>query len=176
MRGFIIFLIGVVIGAVALSYIKQRNAPAERPAHSASQPTNPPPQKTSIVDEARDAAVSAKDAVAGKLQDWHLTGDDIKRDLAKTGEVVRTNAKAAGGTIATATSKARVITVIKTKYALDKELSARSIEVSYDGGKVTLQGTVASEALIGKAIALALDTDGVAEVKSLLTVSLADKP
>lgn len=180
MRGFIIFLVGVLIGALALSYMKQRSAPAPRPVEAAPKPAEkpapPPTGKTSIVDDARDAAISAKDAIAGKLEDWHLTGDDIKRDLSKTGEVVRTNAKSAGGTIATAASKARVITVIKTKYALDKELSARSIEVAYDNGKVTLQGTVASEALIGKAVALALDTDGVTEVKSLLTVSLADKP
>jgi osmotically-inducible protein OsmY len=60
--------------------------------------------------------------------------------------------------------------VVKAKYTLDKELSARTIEVSADNGLVTLRGTAPSEALIGKAVGLALDTDGVTQVKSLLTV------
>jgi osmotically-inducible protein OsmY len=167
MRGaIIVFIIGVIAGALALNYLKQRNeARASASTASSTAATNP-----SFLDQARDVAVSTKDSIGEKLEDWHLTGDDIKRDLGKGGEVVRTKAKTAGEAIATTATKARIVGTIKAKYALDKELSARSIEVSSDEGKVTLRGTVANEALIGKAVGLALDTDGVVEVKSLLNV------
>jgi hyperosmotically inducible periplasmic protein len=169
MRGAIfIFVLGVVAGAIGLNYWKQHRA-AERSSLAAATDT-PRSESTGILDQARDKAIDAKDAVGEKMKDWHLSGDDIRNDLERTGQVVRTRARAAGETIATTATKARVIGVIKTKYTLDKSLSVRTIEVSYEQGKVTLRGTVPSEDLIGKAVALALDTDGVVEVNSLLTV------
>jgi hypothetical protein len=44
--------------------------------------------------------------------------------------------------------------------------------VGADHGVVALKGTVGSVELIGRAITLALDTDGVTQVVSLLTVSM----
>lgn len=179
--GLIIFVLGVVVGAVGLNYVKEHriteatSTTVETTRHEPTQTTTTTTtsEKPSILNQARDAAVSAKDAISDKLADWHLSGSDIKQDLQKTGEVVRTKAQAAGSSIAAATSNSRIIAVVKAKYTLDKDLHARDIEVSCDAGNVTLRGTVASEALIGKAVALALDTDGVAQVKSLLTVQPA---
>jgi hyperosmotically inducible periplasmic protein len=173
--GLIIFVLGVVVGAVGLNYMKERRAneiasTAVEPVHGDQSTTA---TKPSLLHQARDAAISATDAVSDKLVEWHLSGSDIKQDLAKTGEVVRTNARAAGSSIAAATSNSRIIAVVKAKYTLDKELHARDIEVSCEAGNVTLRGTVATEALIGKAVALALDTDGVVQVKSVLTVQPA---
>lgn len=169
MRGaIVVFVLGVVAGAIGLNYLKYRNA-AEREAVAHATDT-PAPQSQSLIDQARSAASDAKVAIEDKLEDWNLTGDDIKRDLAQGTEVVRRRSREAGETIATVASKARVIGTIKTKYTLDRELKARTVEVDFDEGKVTLHGTVPNEALIGKAVALALDTNGVVEVKSLLTV------
>lgn len=171
MKGaLIIFVLGMVAGAIALNYMKERRATEAATVESARPITTTQAPTSSFVDRARDAASDARDAVADKLNDWHLSGSDIKRDLAQSGEVVRTKAKSAGSSIAAATSNARVVAVIKAKYTLDRDLSARAIEVSSDAGNVTLHGTVASEELIGRAVALALDTDGVVQVKSLLTV------
>lgn len=177
MKGaIIIFILGIIAGAVGLNYLKERRATetvkVEASSHTETAPATTATSSThpSLIDQARGAAVSAKDAVAEKLEQWHLSGSDIKQDLEKTGEVVRTKAKSAGSSIASATSNARLVAVINAKYTLDKDLSARAIDVSADAGHVVLRGTVASEALIGKAVALALDTDGVLEVKSLLTV------
>jgi osmotically-inducible protein OsmY len=108
--------------------------------------------------------------VAEKLVQWHLTPEDIKKDLSGSGEVVRTKAKAAGHSIADATLNAKIKTFINAKYAFDSELSARAIDVECTQGHVTLRGTAPSETLIGKAVALALETDGVIDVKSLLVV------
>jgi osmotically-inducible protein OsmY len=56
------------------------------------------------------------------------------------------------------------------KLAADPDLSVFSISVATTAGRVTLSGTVASPELIGKATALALETDGVREVVSTLQV------
>jgi osmotically-inducible protein OsmY len=109
-------------------------------------------------------ATSARDTTSEQLRRWHLTSDDIKDDLARTGQVVRANARVAGERI----SDARILTVIKAKYVLDRDLSARDIAVEVNDGDVALAGTVPSTELIGKAVALALDTDGVRHVAARL--------
>ena len=65
----------------------------------------------------------------------------------------------------------RIIALIKAKYTLDKELSARHITVASTDGHVKLSGSVQSPDQIGRAIVLALDTDGVVDVESSLRVS-----
>src|SRR2546423_484938 len=49
------------------------------------------------------------------------------------------------------------------------------LDVGCQDGTITLSGSVASEALIGKAVALALDSEGVRHVKSKLTVQARKK-
>ncbi|HWA09828.1 MAG TPA: BON domain-containing protein [Opitutaceae bacterium] len=157
---FIFFLLGAVAGAWALNYYNQREA-GERSAGS------PAASGTTFTAKARDAANQAGEAITEKLVEWHLTADDIKADLARTGAVVRSKAAVAGEKI----SDARIVTVIKSKYVLDRELSAIDINVDCRDGEVTLRGTVASNALIGRATALALDTDGVHNVTARLAVA-----
>ena len=65
---------------------------------------------------------------------------------------------------------AKVVTVINAKLVGDAQLSALKINVDADHGTVTLKGTVKSADLIGRAVVLALDTDDVVQVVSLLTV------
>ena len=179
MKNFlIIFLLGAIAGAFGLHYYNERygNLPPATHVETApvpstsTGPASASSSRPSVVDNARNTAISARDAISDKLTQWHLTPDEIKEDLARTGSVVRTKAQAAGETIAAATSNARVVAVIKAKYTLDKELSSRTIDVDCKEGKVTLKGTVTAPSLIGKAVADALDTDGVKEVSSLLTV------
>ena len=170
MRIVLILICCVIIGAVGLSYLKSRHA--DEPVAVSSPPAHDfSADGEKIADRARTAASSAKDVISDKLDEWHLTGSDIRRDLEKGGDVIRTKARAAGSTLAAATSNAKVVSIIKTKFALDKDLSTRAISVSSDAGNVILTGTVANEDLIGRAVALALDTEGVVEVKSQLTVA-----
>ena len=167
-----IFLVGAAAGAFGFYYFQeQRTTAAAKPASAEVKPTAEPAHANpSLSERAREEAKVAKDAIATKLADWHLTPDDISNDIARTGEVVRTKAQDVGNSIAGATSNARIVTTIKTKYTLEKELSARAIEVECDNGQVTLRGTATSHALIAKAVALALDTDGVTQVTAKLTV------
>ena len=122
------------------------------------------------VDKTKAAALDVKNAVSAKLTEWKLTPSDIKADLEKGGRIVRTKTAAAGEKIGTVADNARIVTVINAKLVGDSDLSALKINVDADQGTVTLKGSVSSPDLIGKAIALALDTDGVHEVDSLLTV------
>ncbi len=187
MKSFFIFLLGFAAGAAGLHFYYQRTrtvevdpAPASRqveaqpsrtPSSSRVEPKSSPAEPApSLADRARETAVTAKNAINDKLAQWHLTPEEIKKDLAAHGEVVRSKAKDAGTSIADATLNTRIKTFINAKYAFDPELSARTIDVECNQGHVTLRGTAPSETLIGKAVALALETDGVVDVKSLLVV------
>ena len=127
----------------------------------------------------QEAAARAQESMtqrAGRMKDaleekWsELTSDEVREELSKTGKVVRKKAREVGGKIADATANARITTAIKAKLALDAELSTVSIGVNTTDGVVTLSGTVSSHDNIGKAMKLAMQTDGVREVISTLQV------
>ena len=166
MKNAVIFLLlGVIIGYCSLRLYEERG-----PTTIGGEPSLAIRARSSLDEAAAktgDAASRARDSVADKLQEWHLTSDDIKNDLTRTGEVVRTKVLTAGESIA----DARVLAVIKSKYVLDRDLSAWDIGVNVDDGNVTLTGKIASQDLIGRAVALALDTEGVRRVASKLTVA-----
>jgi hypothetical protein len=103
---------------------------------------------------------------SNRLTEWRLTPDDIRQDLARTGQVVRDRTQGVRAQI----SDARIVTVIKAKYVLDHNLSARDITVDAHDGIVTLGGTVPSAELLGRAVELAIDTDGVRRVVSQITL------
>ena len=123
-------------------------------------------------DKTKEVAVDVKNAISDKIVEWKLTPSDIKADLEKGGRVVRTKTVAAGEKVGAVVDNARIVTVINAKYVADSDLSALKIDVDADQGTVTLKGTAKSPEFIGKAVALALDTDGVTQVISLLTVEV----
>lgn len=137
-------------------------------------PPAPPPtlseRAEAVVDKTKQAATDTKDAIADKLVEWKLTPADIKADLEKTGRVVRDKTLAAGDKVGGVIDNVRIVTVINGKYVADRDLSALKINVDSDDGVVTLTGTAGSAELIGRAIVLALNTDGVTQVVSLLKV------
>jgi hypothetical protein len=146
---FIFFLLGAIAGGYAI--------------HVYDQKESGPDGYVGV----QSSGGTVRAEVADKIQQWHLTPDDIRNDLARTGEVVRENAHVAGDKI----SDARIVTVIKAKYVLDRDLSAPDIHVDVVDGHVTLSGTVGSADLIGKAVMLALDTSGVENVSAKLVVA-----
>jgi len=154
MRFLLGTILGIVIGAYGLRLYEQRSS------------VPPVAANPSVADTTRDSAMGVGDAVADKLAAWHLAPDDIRADLARTGEVVRAKTQGAGAKIA----DARIVTVITAKFVLDHYLSARDLKAESHDGQVTLAGTVPSPDLIGRAVALALDTEGVQNVASRITV------
>jgi hypothetical protein len=167
-----IFLLGIVVGAAGYHYYHlpacvAQSHPAEKTSGTVPSDTSTSPDNRSVTEKARDGAHAAKEGISQKLVEWHLTPAEIDEDLKKTGRVVRNKTASASQTL----NNTRTIAVIRGKYALEDDLSTRTITVEVDSGKVTLRGTVKSPDLIAKAIAIALATDGVTSVDSHLTVS-----
>lgn len=116
----------------------------------------------------QDAARSPSQAVQEKPKVLDLKPQDLKDELARTGQVVRRTAREAGKAVADATADARITAAIKAKLLANPSLSALSISVNTTGGLVTLSGMVPSVDSIAQAMTLALETDGVREVISTL--------
>jgi hyperosmotically inducible protein len=62
-------------------------------------------------------------------------------------------------------------TMVKGKIQADSETAKATIEVDVSKGEVMLKGTADSAATLGRAMALALDTQGVTKVSSDVKVS-----
>lgn len=105
-----------------------------------------------------------------KLEAWELRPEDIRQELEEQGEVIRHKARDVGESVSDQARDTGVTAAIKAKLAEDPELSVFSISVSTTDGKVTLSGTVPSPEMLGKALALALETENVREVVSTLVV------
>lgn len=155
MKIFWSLLFGVVIGAIVV-WIYRDNLEKSKPQ--------------SIPGQLKESAQSARDAVADKWREWKLRREDITNELARTGRVIREKAKAAGQAIADATADARITAAIKAKLVADSGSSALEVSVNTTDGVVTLAGAVSSPDQISKAVALALETEGVSRVVSTLQI------
>ena len=155
MKTFLALVLGVAFGAAAVwFYSTYRNDPRMRSAEQ----------------KVENAAKTTRDAAQDKLRALHLSSEDIKDELARTGRVVRREASEAGHAIADATADARITGAIKAKLLANRDLSALNISVNTTAGVVTLSGFVSSTEHISKAILLAMETDGVREVVATLQV------
>jgi osmotically-inducible protein OsmY len=118
--------------------------------------------------EARGEVGSAVEGARKAVED--LDAGSIAEELKRTGQVVRRKAAKAADKMAEATGDVRTTAAIKTKLALDPELSALDISVDTTDGRVTLAGRVESPELVARAMRLALEQDHVYEVVSTLQV------
>ena len=154
---FFSLLIGFAFGAACVwYYFKEHEEEAVARAH----------------EKMTESAGRMKEALEEKWSDFR--SEAIKEELARSGKVVRQKAREVGAKIADATANARTTATIKAKFALDSDLSAVSIGVDTTDGVVTLSGTTSSHENIGKAMRLAMETDGVREVISTLQVKRAN--
>jgi hyperosmotically inducible protein len=154
-RILLALILGVAVGAAAVWYFGTGRS-------------NPRVQQAT--NEVESAVKSAGDAVQEKLRVLDLRPQDVKDELARTGQVVRRKAKEAGQAIADATADARITAAIKGKLVANRDLSALSISVNTTAGIVTLSGTVPTTDDISKAMLAAMEVDGVKEVVSTLQV------
>jgi osmotically-inducible protein OsmY len=159
-------VLGIIVVGVALWYFTVgRNTPAVQQAEERAEG-----QIEQTMDSADAAVEKARQSLDEKLEELKLRAEDIREEMVKQGKVVRRSVGDIGESLTDAAIDARATVSIKAKLAADPDLSALSISVATTGGRVTLSGTVASPELIGKAIALALETEGVREVISTIQV------
>jgi osmotically-inducible protein OsmY len=155
MRTFLALIVGLALGGAAVwFYTNYHNDPRLRAAG----------------EKVETAAKSTRDAATSEMRVLHVRPEDIKDELARTGQVVRRAATEAGHALADATADARITAAIKTRLLASRDLSALNISVNTTAGVVTLSGPVSSPENISKAILLAMETDGVREVVSTLQV------
>ena len=168
MRAFFIgFLLGSILATAALWYFTiGQTTPAIQKAEEQVAV-----KAEKAFESLQGAGEKAKQALTAKLEVLDLRSEDIRKELSEQGRVVRRKAREIGSAAADATLDARVTATIKAMLATDAELSVLSISVATTDGRVTLSGTVASPELIGKAMTLALETDGVREVVSTIQVA-----
>jgi osmotically-inducible protein OsmY len=160
-------LLGIIIGAGALwFYGNSHPIPGMQEARQRVSV-----QAGKALESAQGAAEHAQRALPGALAALELRADDIRKEVAETGKVVRRRARDLGSAVADATADARISTEIKARLAADPALSALGISVNTTARRVTLAGTVASPDLIGRAMTVALETDGVDEVVSTLQMN-----
>jgi len=165
MRGFFNGLVlGVILGAAGYWFIQ--NKAREHPAAEQRAETAAAQARSSVGEAGRHLS----DALKAKLETLDLRSGQIKDELSRTGKIVRHKATDLGEKVADAAADARIVADIKAKYTVDSDLSVWKISVSSDQGHVALSGTVSAEEDIGKAVALALDADGVRDVTSTLAV------
>ncbi len=121
----------------------------------------------SAANNAGDALRSAGNSVvsSARMAEWKLNADDINADLAAHRDIVRTrdNAGAPTGKIDKSVMKSAVEGRIKA----DSELANLKLDINAKkDGEIQLEGKAQTAEQVGKAIALALDTDGVTKVTS----------
>jgi hyperosmotically inducible protein len=107
---------------------------------------------------------------ATKVEKIDLDASKIAEELKQTGRVVRRRAVQTAEKVAEATKDARTTAAIKTKLAVDPQLSALDVSVDTTDGRVTLAGRADSPAAIARAIEIAFEEEGVYEVISTLQV------
>jgi osmotically-inducible protein OsmY len=145
------FLVGVAAGALGHWYLQQ--------------------------EEGKRAMAEARETVslgAEKAKDALLLGvDEIKEELSRTGKVIRDKRKSIGhsGTNAAPANTTATAAQVQARLAADRSLAGHSIHVEVNNSVVTLSGDVTSYAQIDRAMKLALETDDVQKVVSLLRVS-----
>jgi len=163
MKSFVIaLLLGIILGATGYWFMQQ---PAVEKAADQAQR-----KATEAKKAGAEAAADARRTLAAKLEALQLRADEIREELKQTGQVVRRKARDVGTAAADAATDTRITADVKRKLVADPELSSLTISVNTTNGRVTLSGSVSSPELIGKAILLAMETDGVREVLSTLQV------
>jgi len=164
MRFFRGLFVGIILGAVGYWFVQEK----ARQHPETEQRVKDSAAKAGAA--ASDAAHNFSDAFKAELDTLDLRPDQIKDEMTRTGKIVRRRAQEIAGQVADATADARIVTEIKGKYAGDADLSVWSISVSSHDGHVALSGTVPTPEGVGKAVALALEVKGVADVTSTLEI------
>jgi osmotically-inducible protein OsmY len=112
--------------------------------------------------------------ISGRITEWRLGSTEIQSDLDRGVTIVRTKENVVGAPTGS-TDDDVVKTMVKGKLQADSQAAKASIDVDAKQGEVMLKGTADSAATVGRAIALALDTQGVTKVSADVKVNAASK-
>ncbi len=129
-----------------------------------------------VVNPARERVSPQSHQGAAQVENGVNSGSwdgETKRELERTGEVLREKAERAGDAISSATANVKLTAAVKGNLVKESGLSALAIDVDSTDGVVTLSGAVESQEQIALAVKRASETDGVRKVISTLQVKPA---
>jgi len=104
------------------------------------------------------------------MTEWRLGDTELQADLDRGVAIVRTKDNVVGAPTGN-TDDSVIETMVKGKLQADSDTAKAMIDVKAKSGEVTLDGTADSAKIVGRAIALALDTQGVSKVSSNIKVT-----
>ncbi len=105
-----------------------------------------------------------------RMTEWRLSAAEIKSNLDAGTPIERTKESTAGAPTGT-TDDSVLETMVKGKLQADSKVAKAMIEVDAQNGAVKLTGSASQAEDVGRAIALALDTQGVSKVTSEIKVN-----
>jgi hypothetical protein len=120
----------------------------------------------------RDAAAAMSnvaDNVSAKLTEWRLSAQDIEADIRADRPIVRT--KDAAGAPTGTMDKSTLKNAVEGRIKADPQVGNLKLDVNAKSeSEIELEGKAQSAEQIGRAIALALDTEGVNKVTSKIDI------
>lgn len=103
--------------------------------------------------------------LSAQLSEWRLSAEEITADIEADRPIVRT--KSTAGAPTGAMDESTLQSAVEARIKGDSQLAAAEIDVNAkDQGEIELEGEAQSVDQIGRAIALALGTEGVSKVTS----------
>ena len=108
MKIFFALVVGIAVGAACVGFY--HTGQGKSAVHTTG-------------DQIESSAKAARDLIQEKLKMLDLRSEDIKDDLARSGQVVRRKAREVGQAIADGTADARTTAAIKTKLVGSRDLS-----------------------------------------------------
>jgi hypothetical protein len=107
--------------------------------------------------------------IKAKFTEWKLDAQDIQADIAAKRDIVRT--RTASGAPTGNMDKSTLQAAVEGRIKADPELANLKLDVNADRkNEIQLEGKAQSADQIARAIALALDTDGVYKVTSKIRI------
>lgn len=117
-------------------------------------------------DRAANAMSNMAHDASARITEWRLSSQDIQADLAADRDIVRTRTAAVGAPTGKI-DKDTLQSAVEGRIKADSDLSKLKLDVNAKGeGEIQLEGKALTADQVGRAIALALDTDGVTKVTS----------
>lgn len=145
--------------------------PAATAAAAPSAAATPDHASPPAVNDMASNGAAPRPPVSVRLTEWKLTPEDIRSEVA-SGHIERTRTPGAGEP--TGPMDDALVGAIKGKLQDNPDTASLKLEVTAEGGVVSLGGSAHSLDQIGTAIALSLDTPGV--TKTVAQIKLESAP
>lgn len=119
--------------------------------------------------DASAAMARAGDKIEAKYTEWKLNAQDLEADIAAKRPIVRT--KSNTGAPTGSMDKSTLQTAVEGRIKADAELANLKLDINADRkGEIQLEGKAQNASQIARAMAIALDTDGVQKVTSKIDI------